>query len=339
MEYEAAASKAPSRLAWWFRNLTIALGVWFVIAVVALVYVTINGRVPQFAGVKFNLAIFVAWTVVFVAAAALTRTWTPAGASVRILAILFFGLLFATSIVGGYFAKHEYASVLQWIFVFVVVLFPGTLYFLFISSRRQAMFTAFWVAIGRLGLLNRRQIRAGDGSLREESEEEYALRKQLYFERFAANAGGLDGAKVKEPDSASSPPQFETAVTLREAIPVFVYTALIAIGWISLMQCALILPGNWANVLTLEQLPFMPIRKTAPNFAFLGAYFFCLQLLVRRFMSHDLAPGAYVSASFRTVLAVVLTWAVTELLEGEGLNQAFATVKNHYMPSGCDIGR
>jgi hypothetical protein len=47
-------------------------------------------------------------------------------------------------------------------------------------------------------------------------------------------------------------------------------------------------------------------------FAFLGAYFFGLQALFRRYVRRDLRASAYVSISIRIVLAVIGIWVVRE---------------------------
>lgn len=44
------------------------------------------------------------------------------------------------------------------------------------------------------------------------------------------------------------------------------------------------------------------------NFAFLGAYFFGLQMLFRRFARRDLGPNAYLAFTNRIVLAVIAVW-------------------------------
>jgi hypothetical protein len=44
--------------------------------------------------------------------------------------------------------------------------------------------------------------------------------------------------------------------------------------------------------------------------AFLGAYFFCLQLLFRRYVRRDLRPSAYVGCVYRIVIAVIGIWVL-----------------------------
>ena len=49
---------------------------------------------------------------------------------------------------------------------------------------------------------------------------------------------------------------------------------------------------------------------TAISFAFLGAYFFSIQMLFRRYAVRDLSGGAYSAVAVRVMLAVMGTWAV-----------------------------
>ncbi len=61
---------------------------------------------------------------------------------------------------------------------------------------------------------------------------------------------------------------------------------------------------SWASVLTPDTTPV--------RFAFVGAYFFSLQLLFRRYVRRDLRASAYVAASLRIILAVIGIWVVSE---------------------------
>lgn len=53
-------------------------------------------------------------------------------------------------------------------------------------------------------------------------------------------------------------------------------------------------------------------EATPVHFAFLGAYFFCLQMLFRRYVRRDLRASAYVAVALRIILAVIGTWVVVK---------------------------
>jgi hypothetical protein len=60
--------------------------------------------------------------------------------------------------------------------------------------------------------------------------------------------------------------------------------------------------GKWLIALIPERTPVY--------FAFLGAYFFSIQMLFRRFVLRDLGTNAYVALSLRIILAVIGTWVI-----------------------------
>jgi len=66
-----------------------------------------------------------------------------------------------------------------------------------------------------------------------------------------------------------------------------------------------------AKRLAVEMLPPILIPEFTPvNMAFLGAYFFNIQMLFHRFLRRDMSVNAYVSASLRMVMAVIGAWVL-----------------------------
>ena len=59
---------------------------------------------------------------------------------------------------------------------------------------------------------------------------------------------------------------------------------------------------------------FTPIASPV-RFAFLGAYFFALQLLFRRYIRRDLRASAYVAVSLRVIIAVISIWVAIEVVD------------------------
>lgn len=129
--------------------------------------------------------------------------------------------------------------------------------------------------------------------------------------------------------------QLLSAVT---TIPLIATTALIALGWFltlppldgaidpgtartevaalaktafaaepapALPEPAAGLPGSITGTVrdALQPDDFSPV-----HFAFLGAYFFSLQMLFRRYVRRDLEPRAYIGVSLRIILAVIGVW-------------------------------
>jgi hypothetical protein len=71
--------------------------------------------------------------------------------------------------------------------------------------------------------------------------------------------------------------------------------------------------GAWWEFLPDRAMPWREVfipDATPVNFAFLGAYFFSLQMLFRRYIRRDLSGGFYAAMAIRILLAVTGTWAV-----------------------------
>src|SRR5215472_2533638 len=70
-----------------------------------------------------------------------------------------------------------------------------------------------------------------------------------------------------------------------------------------------------AKQTTAEQIAAEQLGRLAPiatplNFAFLGAYFFGLQALFRRFVRRDLGPNAFLAFSSRIILSAIGVWVI-----------------------------
>lgn len=88
--------------------------------------------------------------------------------------------------------------------------------------------------------------------------------------------------------------------------PIFVATVLIMLGWLLVLLNPDVVRVNNEDV--IAEL-FEP-RRTAPAFAFLGAYFFSLFALLRGYVRRDLRPKSYSDISVRIVAVVILAWVL-----------------------------
>jgi hypothetical protein len=91
--------------------------------------------------------------------------------------------------------------------------------------------------------------------------------------------------------------------------PVLVCAFVVTIGWL-----AAFMPVGELDTLSVHK-PLLPMRSTL-TFAFLGAYFFGLQLIARRYARGDLKPKAYSYIAIRILIAVILSW-VLESFSGD----------------------
>ena len=244
---------------------------------------------------------------------------------------LFFGLVLASLTPAAPLA-------LRLVLLSAATFMPATLYFLFMAARRESLFNTFATNLDRLGLLHARWIAGPDDrmprrtALRRETSDLHGLRVKNYLDRFGAAYGSLDEEFVKRflaiatTDRAGEPaargeatyssiggPTFD----LPNIIPVLGTTALLALGWVAALPPGAFepLPANSTSAQFLSWFAAVVTPTLNPVvFAFLGAYFFSLQMIVRRFVRRDLGQNAYNAMSQRILLAVIGIWVALRAL-------------------------
>jgi hypothetical protein len=104
--------------------------------------------------------------------------------------------------------------------------------------------------------------------------------------------------------------------------PILGTTLVITLGWIIVLapfgRISPVIVGSTVHKLLLPQ-------PTAVNFGFLGAYFFAINMILRRYSRADLKPKAYSHITVRILGVVVLAWVISVLFLGfkeGGLNLA-----------------
>jgi hypothetical protein len=95
-------------------------------------------------------------------------------------------------------------------------------------------------------------------------------------------------------------------VTPETLFPVLLTTVVVSVGWVAIF---------WRG---LDRLENPTLQVDMMQFAFLGAYLFVLQMLIRRFFQSDLRSGAYAHALVRILAAVLLVPVVHQLLLATG---------------------
>src|SRR5215468_615118 len=226
-------------------------------------------------------------------------------------------------------------------FFLVTALFPGALYYLFLRTRRPSILNEFTMNLWRLGLLASRHtyLRQGDAVVpRIESTEDLVTRVDSYFQKFEAVYGALrfddstlsrtsyveailqDTDKVKNRRILIQPTvRLADILTANIFIPLGFATFLSALGWLLVLEPRWVLSATLAiptaadtsvAQTTAEQLGRLGPIATPLNFAFLGAYFFGLQALFRRFVRRDLGPNAFLAFSSRIILSAIGVWVI-----------------------------
>lgn len=91
--------------------------------------------------------------------------------------------------------------------------------------------------------------------------------------------------------------------------PILISTLLITLGW-----TLVLLPVGLSVVDTESDLAELLVpRLTTFNFGFLGAYFFSLNLIFRRYVRTDLTPKAYTHVTVRLLVTFIVVWVVSLL--------------------------
>ncbi len=168
----------------------------------------------------------------------------------------------------------------------------------------------------------RRQVGDDVESPEHESYEEGNVYRRRFEELYGPlPADELDGV-AQHPGDQTIRGLAPKAMRLGRAhkLQVLLATLLITLGWVFVVQPETVFgrsftPGDFE----LRGLPAIPVESFA--FAFLGAYFFVLQMLVRRFFQNDLKPTAYVNATMRIIIVILLVWVLDPVLP-ESLGQA-----------------
>lgn len=169
---------------------------------------------------------------------------------------------------------------------------PAMLFFLFAEQRRDVMRAQFHRDILRL-----------DPALRTVGETERAY-APLLAEALCVRRGPLFFG------------------------PIVLSTFLLALGWVvsvlpkhADVQRALAplkAPAEAGASLPIELCALFVPNPTAFTFAFLGTYFFALNMVFRRYVRADLGPKAYSHVAVRIIIASVLAWVVSQTWEGLG---------------------
>jgi hypothetical protein len=102
------------------------------------------------------------------------------------------------------------------------------------------------------------------------------------------------------------------------AVPVSLAVIVLSIGWLLALPPINEFPID--DVTTPRWLLALTPNATPATFAFLGAYFFSMQLLFRRYVRSDLRGSAYVAVVLRVLLAVIGAWVISTVGQHAGWN-------------------
>jgi hypothetical protein len=152
----------------------------------------------------------------------------------------------------------------------------------------------------------RHAVGKGENEQMRRQDERNLEKANIYRRRFQDLFGPLREEEPRYLLSLRSPHKLQVAMT----------TALIAVGWVFVVRPETVFHHSITpSDFHLEGLPSIPRETLA--FAFLGAYFYILQMLVRRYFQNDLKATAYLSATMRIIIVTLLVWTLDPLLQNE----------------------
>jgi hypothetical protein len=165
----------------------------------------------------------------------------------------------------------------QLFLILLASLLPGLMYFQFERQRVDAIRDRFFQEIMQLNpnVVTREDARISYGSLVDE-------------------ISGVVGATNRQ------------YALLSFGLPILLATWLIALGWIFALD-----PFRPVQAADHSQLfTYLMPASSALNYAFLGAYFFALNLVFRRYARGDLVPKAYNHITVRILSSLIVVWVI-----------------------------
>jgi hypothetical protein len=251
--------------------------------------------------------------------------------------VLSFALFIFTAIMSALILLDDgvRAGVLYLVIMACVIILPPSMFFVFLAMRKQSLLNSFIANLSRMRVLERRK----DAPFQlAESEACRLCRIGSYFERFGAYYGLVntsaivsfvvamkdeqEGIAQAGPDKSKEFKFFPLDGTVRMPVyavktvmPVILSVVPVTIGWLLVLPPRLLsVTGPEAPSSLWYTEPVIPVLS-AVGFAFLGAYFFSLQMLVRRYITRDLAPNAYTQMSQRIILAIIAAWSLQYVIQ------------------------
>ncbi|WP_460351730.1 hypothetical protein [Actinoallomurus acanthiterrae] len=196
---------------------------------------------------------------------------------------------------------------LQTVAIFVLAFLPGWMFLRFLQGRAGALWDEYVIHLHRLQWDRPRNLPRPpqastfyDRWLADGGPAVTGFRS-IYQEKFDAYYGRSISKSVQEPGRRVRP---ETL------FPVYLTTFVLAVCWTALLW------DHHARFALNE--PASESLRPMLAFAFLGAYLFVIQMLIRRFYQNDLKSSAYLSAVLRIATALILAAAVYPILSFHG---------------------
>jgi hypothetical protein len=190
------------------------------------------------------------------------------------------------------------AAALKLFAVWCLSFLPGWLYVRFLGQRAGALWDEYVLYLHRLGWdrpANLPEPPRSSDFYKEWLDDKGKLQPKepnIYRQKFIA----YYGRSIPESSTRSN-----FSVRTETMFPVFLATIVLAVCWVAVL---------WNTTSAANPTGIWDILK----FAFLGAYAFIVQSLIRRFFQSDLRPSAYAGAVLRIIVVLVTMVALHQLL-------------------------
>jgi len=291
--------------------------------VFALIFWGFMGGVFFFAGVQDPLyrVLFVVGVVgvalaVFIALSVKGRgmaTWASFKRQMRLLAGLTLTILGAPA-AAVMLANNDRMLALKLMVIVLLSFLPAALYWQFIAGKGRALWDEFVTNLYRLGVDH-------PVSLPKPPFESVFHAVWARWHANASNTDQKDGPtnmyqKKFEGVYGTMSDALTQRVLAENALPVVFATLFISLGWVLILQPEPVFDRTmWGIKVPATSNIDVPLREI--GFAFLGAYFYSLQMLMRRYYQNDLKTSAYINVSIRIVIVVLLTWILSAVWKGD----------------------
>jgi hypothetical protein len=224
---------------------------------------------------------------------------------------LLVGTVLASLLPAVLFQPHSRVFLLKLVAIALLASLPGLLYLEFIRFKGQTLYDEYVINLFRLGIDRDCNLPAPPAHTdyygrwkRAHDKLPNPGKDNLYRKKFEAVYGQQAVSTRSQFADADSRPERSEGF-----FPVLLATVLLCVGWAMVVQ-----PELYGNIDLLGGLPFsgrpkLPIE--ALQYGFIGAYWFILQDVIRRYFRDDLKTAAYVSASARIILVIIVVTMVS----------------------------
>jgi hypothetical protein len=203
-----------------------------------------------------------------------------------------------------------------------LALFPGLLYLQFVSAKGETLRMEYVLNLHKLQMdtyWNLPPPPRGSLFWKPGDDRDPDDKDNLYLQKFDA----IFGVRVQHGEG-------EKKIIHRSGgslLPIGLCTVLLAVGWALTLQPEPIVTNQLIQSVTLSGRPLLPVDPL--RFGFLGAYFFIIEMLTRRYFQDDLKTGAYLNGATRILSTTILITSLHQVWPAdlsEGQEVAFAFI-------------